>query len=123
MIKIEKPEKETDLIEEDKENLEENEFLENRLAGYVMDTWDKARLAKQEYTERLLNCDRARRGEYSPDKALEIKNTGGSDIYMMITDVKCRGAASWIKDVMQSYQDRPWQLDISVVPDIPPDVK
>jgi hypothetical protein len=73
------------------------------LVRHVKTAWERARNHKISagITERLLSCDRARRGEYDPKKLGEIRKTGGSEIYMMLTDIKCRAALSWIKDVMQ----------------------
>jgi len=99
------------------------ELLESLLAGHVNDCWQRAKFAKTDITERLLRCERQRRGEYDPDKALEIKEMGGSDIFMMITDIKCRAAASWVKDVMLNPQNRPFDLEPSEVPMIPPEIR
>jgi len=74
-------------------------------------------------TQRLLKCERQRRGEYDPDKLAQIRQTGGSDIYMMLTDIKCRAAESWIKDVLMNAQDKPWRMDPTPIPDLPPEVK
>jgi hypothetical protein len=42
---------------------------------------------------------------------------------MMLTDIKCRGASAWIKDVMINMQDRPFQLDPAEEPAIPPEMR
>lgn len=112
-----------ELAFEQDEGLKNSELLESLLASHVNSCWDKAKYAKQELTERLLKCERQRRGEYDPDRAMEIKETGGSDIYMMITDIKCRAAMSWIKDVTVNSQDRPFELEPSEQPMIPPEVR
>jgi hypothetical protein len=42
-----------------------------------------------------------RRGAYSaPAKLNEIRKMGGSEIWLMLTDIKCAAAKSWIMDVM-----------------------
>ena len=122
MLKVENMPVEVDVEYQD-EGLEDSPYLESRLTSYMKEAWDKARMFKQSITERLLSCDRQRRGEYDPEKAMQIKSQGGSEIYMMITDVKCRAASSWIKDVMLQYQDRPWTLDIAELPKIPPEIE
>jgi hypothetical protein len=48
------------------------EFVETELASYIHQCWDRAKFAKQTITERLLQCERQRRGVYDPDKAMEI---------------------------------------------------
>ena len=99
------------------------EFVETALASYIHSCWDRAKFSKQEITERLLKCERQRRGVYDPDKAMEISKTGGSDIYMRLTDIKCRAAASWIKDVMAVSGERPFDLVPAKEPNLPPEVK
>lgn len=118
-MKIERPPVEVDINVEDTE--EQNDYLDSALVSHVKQSWEAARAAKQDITDRLLKCERQRRGEYDPDRAIDIEATGGSDIYMMITDVKCRAASSWIRDVMMSNQDRPWVLDVPERPEIPPE--
>lgn len=99
------------------------DIAEIELAAYIRSCWERAKFSKQEITERLLKCERQRRGVYDPDKAVEINRTGGSDIYMRLTDIKCRAAASWIKDVMTVSNDRPFDLSPSKDPEIPPEIK
>ena len=101
----------------------ENARFGSAIAGHVADCWNRAKFAKTELTERLLKCERQRRGVYDPDRALEIAKTGGSDIFMMLTDIKCRAAESWLKDVLQGAKDRPFDLEPSEQPMLPPEVK
>lgn len=103
--------------------LEENQGFETNLAGYVKNCWHQARVARTEVTERLLRCERQRRGEYDPDKAADIAKMGGSDIYMMLTDVKCRAAESWIRDVMLNQQERVFELSPAKSPMMPVEMK
>jgi hypothetical protein len=104
-------------------DLEENRGFETNLASYVKKCWDEAKTAKTLVTERLLKCERQRRGEYDPERKADIARTGGSDIFMMLTDVKCRAAESWIKDVMLNQQERVFDLKPAKNPDMPPEMK
>lgn len=117
----EQPPVEVDIREEGNE--ESNPAFETRLAAYVAKCWDEAKTAKTQITERLLKCERQRRGEYDPDHLAEIRRTGGSDIFMMLTDVKCRAAESWIKDVMLNQQERVFDLSPAKNPMMPPEMK
>ena len=110
-------------VEIDVEVKQKNELIETlgtELSAHVNDAWSRAKFAKTEITERLLACERQRRGVYDPDKAMDIAKTGGSDIYMRITDVKCRAAANWITDVMLSGGRRAFELSPSKEPELPP---
>lgn len=94
-----------------------------QLTSYVRQCYSEAQSAKTAITARLLKCERQRRGVYDPDKAAQIAATGGSDIYMMLTDIKCRAAESWIKDVLMNTADKPWSLRPTPIPDMPPEIK
>jgi hypothetical protein len=102
--------------------MENSDMIASGISGHITSCWNKAKFAKQKITERLLSCERQRRGEYDPDKAVDIAQTGGSDIYMMITDVKCAGAKSWIQDVMLQ-NTRPFDLEPAREPELPPEIK
>lgn len=102
--------------------MDNSDLIASGIAGHINSSWNRAKFAKQRITERLLACERQRRGEYDPDKASDIAQTGGSDIFMMITDVKCNAAKSWIQDVMLQ-NSRPFDLEPSQEPMLPPEVK
>jgi hypothetical protein len=93
------------------------------LAAYIDKCYQEAKSAKADITERLLKCERQRRGEYDPDKLAQIRQTGGADIYMMLTDIKCRAAESWIKDVMLSTGQQTWSLSPTVEPSLPNEMR
>jgi hypothetical protein len=66
---------------------------------------------------------RQRNGEYDPEKAQEIKDQGGSDIFINLTSVKCRAATSWLRDtLLGSGSDRPWTIEATPIPDLPPEI-
>lgn len=89
------------------------------LSAYVRRCYEEAKTAKSDVTERLLRAERQRRGVYDPDKLAMIRDTGGSDIFMMLTDIKCRAAESWIKDVMLSTGEKSWSLKPTAEPEVP----
>lgn len=94
------------------------------LAGHIRQQFNFARMAKMaKIDERLLQSVRARRGEYDPDKAGQIAEMGGSDVYAMLTSVKCRAAGAWIRDVIAGQgDDRPWDIKSTALPQLPPDI-
>lgn len=94
------------------------------LAAHVQKRWESAKAAKLLPEQRLLQCLRQRNGEYDPEKLAEIKRQGGSEIFMMLTSTKCRGASSWLRDtLLGSGADKPWALDCTAIPDLPPEIK
>lgn len=100
----------------------EYDLLQTELSRHITDCWERAKFSKTEITERLLRCERQRRGIYDPEKEMEIAKTGGSDIYMRMTDIKCRAAEAWIRDVMGSAGRRVFDLDTAEEPEVPPEV-
>lgn len=97
-----------------------------RLAQYVRTAWQAARNAKTAATgdnisieTRLLRCVRQRNGTYDPERKALINKWGGSDVYMMLTSVKCRAAKSWIRDIMIPPGEKPWSIAPTPVPDLP----
>jgi len=113
---------EADISAVQAQGVDNSDLIAMGISGHINSCWTQAKMAKQDITERLLKCERQRRGEYDPDKAIEIADTGGSDIYMMLTDVKCAAAKSWIQDVMLQAS-RPFDLVPSQEPQIPPEVR
>lgn len=118
---LQRPQIEASVSEVDDQ--ESNPRFESRLGAYVRKCWDEAKVAKTLITERLLKCERQRRGEYDPERLAEIQRMGGSDIFMMLTDVKGRAAESWIRDVMLNQQERVFDLKVSSYPDMPPEMR
>lgn len=95
------------------------------LAAHVRRCWESARIAKQQTVEQdLLRSLRQRRGEYEPDLLSDIKQSGGSEIYMMITSNKCRSASAWLRDTLMGAKDeKPWSIEPTPIPDLPPNIR
>lgn len=90
------------------------------LAAHVHRRWETARDARRELQERMLSCVRQRNGEYDPDVRADIEMQGGSDIFIRLTSVKCRGATSWLRDtLLGSGSDKPWAIDPTPEPELP----
>jgi hypothetical protein len=93
------------------------------LASYVRGCYSDAQHAKTNITARLLKCERQRRGEYEPEVLAQIREQGGTEIFMMLTDIKCRAAESWIKDVMMSAGEGPsFSVSPTTEPNLPPEL-
>ena len=93
------------------------------LASHVKQRWESARIAKRQLEERMLKCLRQRNGEYDPDKLAEIKEQGGSEIFIQLSSVKCRAATSWLRDtLLGTGADKPWGLDATPEPTLPPEI-
>lgn len=90
------------------------------LSAYLRGCWDAAKQAKKPIENIMLRGLRQRNGEYEADKLAQIHEQGGSDIYMQITEVKCRAAESWLRDILLDAGAPPWDLNATPIPDLSP---
>lgn len=101
----------------------QREVLQGNLAAYVRRCWQSARDERQRngVERRMQQSLRQRKGEYDPEKLAQIRTLGGSEIYMMITSVKCRSAAAWLRDALSGQgTEKPWSIVPTPVPALPP---
>src|SRR5574343_352194 len=66
--------------------------FECRLAAYIRDVWERNKRAKLDVEQRMLKSLRQRNGEYDPQKLALIRLTEGSEIFSMLTYIKCKAA-------------------------------
>jgi hypothetical protein len=90
------------------------------ITAYLKQCWDAARIARDPITDIMLRAMRQRNGEYEADTLRAIKEQGGSEVYMMITEVKCRAAESWLRDILLDSGSPPWDLQPTPIPDLSP---
>jgi len=95
------------------------------LAAHVRHRWEVMRDHKRlEIEPRLTKCLRARSMQYEPAKLAEIREQGGSEIFMGIVSAKCRTATAWLRDtLLGTGADKPWSLAPTPVPEVPPAVQ
>lgn len=99
-----------------------NEQALMSLTSYVLSCFYEAKSAKEaSIVNRLLANDRQRAGEYDPERKAAIAAMGGSDVFMMLTDIKSRAAQAWINDVLLNAKS--FGFDPTPEPDLPPSVK
>ena len=116
----------SDLVKQEKEATDkalserQNQPVILGLSGYLRECWDVAEMAKRPIEEIMLRAMRQRNGQYDADKLQQIRGQGGSEIYMMITEVKCRAAESWLRDILLDNGSPPWDLAATPIPDLSP---
>jgi hypothetical protein len=89
------------------------------LAAYIRQCWVAAEWAKDPIERSMLMALRQRSGTYEPSKLAGIQQQGGSEIFMMITEVKCRAAESWLRDILMDTGAPPWDITPSPEPTLP----
>ena len=99
---------------------QQSEFLLG-LGAHVRTCWDAARIAKKPIEDVMLRSLRQRNGEYDADKLQAIRRQGGSEVYMMLTEVKCRAAESWLRDILMDDGTPPWDLVSTPLPELSPE--
>lgn len=90
------------------------------LAAHLRTCWDAAQMAKRPIEDMMLKALRQRNGEYESDKLNAIRAQGGSEVYMMLTEIKCRAAESWLRDILMDQGTPPWDLQPTPIPDLAP---
>ncbi len=109
-----------DIVIRGVEQEQENSVFLSGLAAYLRRQWTSAQEAKNAITSRLERNLRQRKGEYDPEVLAEIRDQGGSEIFMMLTHVKCHAAASWLREVLDPPDgDRAWSVDPTPIPHLP----
>lgn len=94
------------------------------LSSHVRRRWEVMRDHKRSTVEdRLSKCIRARNMQYDPSKLAEIREQGGSEIFMGIVSTKCRTATAWLRDTLLGQgADKPWSISATPMPEVPPDI-
>ena len=113
------------IADEEEAARQEMESIQGRpeilsLAAHVRERWEAARAAKMVHEQRMLKALRMRAGEYEPAHMQIIRESGGSEIYMMLPDEKCNAAESWIEDILG---EEPYGTKPTPVPEISPQQK
>lgn len=93
------------------------------LAQHIKNVWGMAKRAKVTIGEEMVRCVRQRNGEYSPEKLAELKKIRSSDVYLLLTNTKCRAGEAWIKDIVLPPGQRPFDIEPTPVPTIPKEIE
>jgi hypothetical protein len=110
---------------EETEQIEKSveEGMVRNLSGYIDTRWADAKQAKITVEMGMIASRDQRRGEYSPKKLSEIRSVNQPEIFMNVTDTKCRNAIAQIKDVVCQPDKRIFAADPSPIPELPADMQ
>ncbi|RLG68878.1 hypothetical protein DRN93_01710, partial [archaeon] len=76
------------------------------LVSLIREHFDRAKQHKSQHVdERLLNCVYAFKSEYTPKKLMSIRDLGGSEAYIPITNMKVRAGKAWLTDIFFRPRD------------------
>ncbi|MBK8508998.1 MAG: hypothetical protein IPL51_10205 [Candidatus Competibacteraceae bacterium] len=104
--------------EAEREADKRREQVISNLSSHIRRCFEDAKAAKSHIEAEMIAALNQRAGRYEPDVLAEIRKFGGSELFVRLTEQKCVGAGSWIRDVLSL--DRPWGLDPTAVPDLSP---
>jgi len=116
------------LEQRDKDAAQEKSDLTQRkpeiisLGSHIRSGFTIAISSKLNIQNEMLMSLRQRNGVYEADQLQMIKAQGGTEIYMMITDTKCRALESHLKDIMLPVGEKPFEIEATPVPDIRPEI-
>lgn len=116
--------REIERIEETERNgaipVDQTEPDDAEIAGYVKKCFEAAKRAKEQGAEtQILSNMQQIDGKYSESKLAAIKEIGGSQVFMMITNAKCKNAFNWVQDILLQPNQRIWGLDPTPLPELP----
>ena len=118
---------ELDKMDVDAAKAEESQSEPEKLtiSTYVDQVWDANKRYKEDsgVEEDMLQSLRQREAKYSGDKLQAIKEQGLSEVFLSLTDVKCRAGESWIHDVMANPSQKCWKLDPTPLPELPQEIE
>lgn len=106
-------------IEREQSASKQQQFMTS-LASHIRGQFSDAYRAKQTHHDVMVGSLKQRKGEYPAEMLAAIDEEGMATTFMRLTDVKCRAAEAWIRDIINS-QVRPWLLEATPVPDISPE--
>lgn len=90
------------------------------IVRYIEDCWSEARDAKENEIEAQIVANLKQiDGQYDSDKLSAIREIGGSEVYVMITDAKVKNATNWVEELLFQPGQRPWDISPSPVPELP----
>lgn len=92
------------------------------LATHIRQFFTVASTARRDVENRILEAQRALRGEYTPEKLAKLKSQNSPEIYMMLFASKARQLKALLGDViLGTGDDKPWTLRHTPDPTLPPD--
>jgi len=96
--------------------------LTNNLRGHIWSAFEKAREDKRVVQEKMIQNLLQKRGEYDIVKLAQIKELG-SELFMMITDVKCRITLAMLHEIYNHPGEKSWTIDPTPIPKLTPEME
>lgn len=93
------------------------------LVSYIQDCFNKAKQVKLPIEERMLRNLYVIRCQYTPQKLAEIRELGGSEIYLPLGSIKVRALKAWLTDIFFSSDEPPFDIEPTPVPELSSEIE
>ena len=100
-------------------DLSEELVFTTALSSRIAKSWEAARSNKTHVEHNMLECLRERKGEYGPEELREIRDAGGSDIYVKLATSKIRAGIAHVKSILLPDGDRAHGIEPTKNPTLP----
>ena len=100
-------------------DLSEETVFTTALSSRINKSWEAARSNKMKVEHNMLECLRERKGEYGPEELRDIREAGGSDIYVKLATSKIRAGIAHIKSILLPEGDRAHGIEPTKNPTLP----
>jgi hypothetical protein len=93
----------------------------NPLIGFFQAVVDENRQFRETegIDDLLIEGEYRAQSKYPPNKLQEIRDFGGSEVFLGLTGVKIRAADAWIKEILTTDREQIWRIESTPVVDIP----
>lgn len=117
-------------LAEEEQNAQELEAEQNAepiqpLVTYFKSIYARNRSYKEAegIQQQMLDNLRQRNSEYPDDRLAAIRKQGLSEVFVGMTQVKCRAAEAWLFDVLLNDREKSWGLKPTPIPRLPSEVE
>lgn len=93
------------------------------LVKYITDRFNEARIVKKPIEDRMIRNLYVIRCEYTPEKLKEIRELGGSEIYLPLGNIKSRALKAWLTDIFFGSDEPPFDVEPTPVPELTSDIE
>jgi hypothetical protein len=91
------------------------------LVGFFMSVIDENRYHRETegIDDALIEAEYRAQSLYPPNKLQEIRDFGGSEVFLGLTGVKNRAADAWMKEILTTDREQIWRIEPTPITDIP----
>jgi hypothetical protein len=89
------------------------------ISKHIDKVWQQNKEDNKQVRIEMVKNFRRIRGEYEPAKLSSIRAFKGSEVFIRLSENKCRAADSWVKDIYRGDHDLPFDIQPTEISDLP----